>query len=79
MRLRCLTTDGATIKLWLKLFDVKRNFVRLHFELSTHNFCRVKMSHFEPNKRHLRELLIKLFNLKISAGEIHRLHVVRLF
>jgi len=31
------------------------------------------MSSFEPNKRHLRELLIYLFNLKKSAVEAHRL------
>ena len=33
--------------------------------------------HFEPNKRHLRELLIYLFNLKKSAAEAHRLLVER--
>ena len=33
------------------------------------------MSSFEPNKRHLRELLIYLFNLKKSAAEAHRLLV----
>jgi len=27
----------------------------------------------EPNKRHLRELLIYFFNLKKSAAEAHRL------
>ena len=31
------------------------------------------MSSFEPNTRHLRELLIYLFNLKKSATEAHRL------
>jgi len=31
------------------------------------------MSNFEPNKRHLRELLIYFFNLKKSAAEAHRL------
>ena len=31
------------------------------------------MSSFEPNKRHLRELLIYFFNLKKSAAEAHRL------
>ncbi|EGI62711.1 Mariner Mos1 transposase, partial [Acromyrmex echinatior] len=30
---------------------------------------------FEPNKRHLRELLIYFFNLKKSAAEAHRLLV----
>ena len=30
------------------------------------------MSNFEPNKRHLRELLIYFFNLKKSAAEAHR-------
>ena len=30
---------------------------------------------FEPNKRHLRELLIYFFNLKKSAAETHRLLV----
>ena len=30
------------------------------------------MSSFEPNKRHLRELLIYFFNLKKSATEVHR-------
>jgi len=34
----------------------------------------MKMSSFEPNKRHLRELLIYFFNLK-SAAEAHRLLV----
>jgi len=34
----------------------------------------MKMSSFEPNKRHLRELLIYFFNLK-SAAEVHRLLV----
>jgi len=33
----------------------------------------MKMSSFEPNKRHLRELLIYFFNLKKSAAEAHRL------
>ena len=33
------------------------------------------MSSFEPNKRHLRELLIYFFNLKKSALETHRLLV----
>ena len=33
------------------------------------------MSSFEPNKRHLRELLIYLFNLKKSAAEALRLLV----
>ncbi|EGI60884.1 Mariner Mos1 transposase [Acromyrmex echinatior] len=33
------------------------------------------MSSFEPNKRHLRELLIYFFNLKKSAAEAHRLLV----
>lgn len=33
------------------------------------------MSSFEPNKRHLRELLIYFFNLKKSATEAHRLLV----
>ena len=33
------------------------------------------MSSFEPNKRHLRELLIYSFNLKKSAAEAHRLLV----
>ena len=31
------------------------------------------MSNFEPNKRHLRKLLIYFFNLKKSAAEAHRL------
>jgi len=31
------------------------------------------MSSFEPNKYHLRELLIYFFNLKKSAAEAHRL------
>ena len=30
------------------------------------------MSSFEPNKRHLRELLIYFFNVKKSAAEAHR-------
>ena len=30
------------------------------------------MSSFEPNKRHLRELLIYFFNLKKTAAEAHR-------
>ena len=33
------------------------------------------MSSFEPNKRHLRELLIYFFNLKKSEDEAHRLLV----
>ena len=33
------------------------------------------MSSFEPNKRHLRELLIYFFNLKKSAAEANRLLV----
>ena len=33
------------------------------------------MSRFEPNKRHLQELLIYFFNLKKSAAEPHRLLV----
>ena len=33
------------------------------------------MSSFEPNKRHLRELLIYFFNLKKSTAEAHRLFV----
>ena len=33
------------------------------------------MSSYEPNKRHLRELLIYFFNLKKSAAETHRLLV----
>ena len=33
------------------------------------------MSSFEPNKRHLRELLIYFFNLNKSAAEAHRLLV----
>ena len=35
----------------------------------------MKMSSFEPNKRHLRELLIYFFNLKKSAAKVHRLLV----
>ena len=35
------------------------------------------MSSFEPNERHLRELLIYLFNLKTSAAEVHRLLLKR--
>ena len=31
------------------------------------------MSSFEPNKRHLRELLIYFFNLKKSGAEAHQL------
>ena len=34
-----------------------------------------KMSSFETNKRHLRELLIYFFNLKKSAAQAHRLLV----
>jgi len=34
----------------------------------------MKMSSFEPNKRHLREFLIYFFNLK-KAAEAHRLLV----
>ncbi|KAG5347204.1 NOP58 protein, partial [Acromyrmex charruanus] len=37
-------------------------------------FC-AKMPSFEPNKRHLRELLTYFFNLKKSAAEAHRLLV----
>ena len=33
------------------------------------------MSSFEPNKLHLRELLIYILNLKKSAAEAHRLLV----
>ena len=33
------------------------------------------MSSFEPNKRHLRELLIYSLNLKKSTAEAHRLLV----
>ncbi|EGI68934.1 Mariner Mos1 transposase [Acromyrmex echinatior] len=33
------------------------------------------MPSFEPNKRHLRKLLIYFFNLKKSAAETHRLLV----
>ena len=33
------------------------------------------MSTFEPNKRHLRELLLYFFNLKKSAAEAYRLLV----
>ena len=33
------------------------------------------MLSFEPNKRHLRELLIYFLNLKKSAAEAHRLLV----
>ena len=33
------------------------------------------MPSFEPNKRHLRELLIYFFNLKKYAAEAHRLLV----
>ena len=33
------------------------------------------MSSFEPNKRHLRELIIYFFNLKKSAAEANRLLV----
>ena len=57
---------------------------RVHFALVTiatmpplvHNLllC-AKMSSFEPNKRHLRELLIHFFNLKKPAAETHRLLV----
>ena len=32
-----------------------------------------KMSSFEPNKRHLRELLIYFFSMKETAAEVHRL------
>jgi len=35
----------------------------------------MKMSSFEPNKCHLRELLIYFFNLKKSAAQAHRLLV----
>ena len=34
-----------------------------------------RLSSFDPNKRHLRELLIYFFNLKKSAAEAHRLRV----
>jgi len=37
------------------------------------------MSSFEPNKRHLRELLIYFFNLKKSAAEAHRLLVKAIY
>ena len=33
------------------------------------------MSGFEPNKCHLRKLLIYFFNLKKSAAEAHRLFI----
>ena len=33
------------------------------------------MSSFEPNKRHLQDILIYFFNLKKSAAEAHRLFV----
>lgn len=33
----------------------------------------VKMSQFEPNKRHLREALLFCFHLKKSAAEAHRM------
>ena len=33
------------------------------------------MSGFEPNKRHLRKILIYFFNLRKSAAEAHRLLV----
>ena len=33
------------------------------------------MSSFEPNERHLRELLIYSFNLKKSAAKVHQLLV----
>jgi len=78
--------DGATNKLQLKLFDVKRHIVRLdirqHHNLEIlailyqhHTFFCTKMPSFEPNKRHLRELLIYFFNLKKSAAKVHRLLV----
>ena len=35
-----------------------------------------KISSFEPNKRHFREVLFYFFNLKKSAAETHRLLVV---
>jgi len=35
----------------------------------------MKISSFEPNKRHLRELLIYFFNLKKSVAEAHTLLV----
>jgi len=66
--------------------DVKRHIVRLdirqHHNLEIlailyqhHIFYCTKMSSFEPNKRHLRELLIYFFKLKKSAAEAHRLFV----
>ena len=79
--------DGTTSKLWLKLSDVKCYIVRLDIcqqqnleilaILYLHHmffFC-AKMPSFEPNKHHLRELLIYFFNLKKSAAEAHRLLV----
>jgi len=40
-----------------------------------HIFFFVRKCRFEPNKRHLQELLIYFFNLKKSAVEAHRLLV----
>ena len=45
------------------------NFIRIIF------FLCAKISSFEPNKRHLRELLIYFFNLKKFAVEAHQLLV----
>ncbi|GFW18387.1 solute carrier family 23 member 1 [Trichonephila clavipes] len=37
------------------------------------NYSRLNMSAYEPNSRHLREVLIFCFNMKKSAAEAHRM------
>ena len=60
---RRLTKVGATSKFWLKFIYINQ-YISIQYIL----LC-VKISSFEPNRRHLRELLIYFFYLKKSAAE----------
>ena len=67
------------MKPYIVRFDIyqQHNFEILMILYQHHIFflCENAVASFEPNKRHLRELLIYFFNLKKSTAEAHRLLV----
>lgn len=68
---KCQTSYG-----WLDIWQ-HHNLEIFAILYQHHNSFPAKMSGFEPNKRHLRKLLI-YFNVRKSAAEAHQLHMVRM-
>ena len=67
---RRLSIDGCSGKCWSKFADEKCHPVSL--DICQHNHT-IKMSVFEPNSPHLREVLIFCFFYKKNAAEPHRM------